>query len=67
MKRFVPLAAALFSILALALPAPGQQPKATDYLPPKPAFPGRTGAPTPQQTSPPLKVDTVVTRLNISR
>jgi glucose/arabinose dehydrogenase len=64
MKKTVLLAAALFSILALALPAPGQQPKATDYPPPKPAFPGQTGAPAPQKPSPPLKVDTVVTRLN---
>ena len=64
MKKAVLLAAALVSILALALPAPGQQPKATDYPPPKPAFPGQTGAPAPQKSSPSLKVDTVVTRLN---
>ena len=64
MKKSVLLAAALLSIVALALPAPGQQPKATDYPPPKPAFPGQTGAPAPQKPSPPLKVDTVVTRLN---
>ncbi len=40
------------------------QAKATDYPPPKPAFPGQTGAPAPQKLSPALKVDTLVTRLN---
>jgi glucose/arabinose dehydrogenase len=64
MKKSVLLAAALVSLVALALPATGQQPKATDYPPPKPAFPGKTGAPAPQKPSPPLKVETVVTRLN---
>jgi aldose sugar dehydrogenase len=58
------LIAGLLSGFIFSGTASAQQPKATDYPAPKPAFPGQTGAPAPQKPSPPLKVDTVVTRLN---
>ena len=43
-------------------PAHAQMAKASDYPPPKPAFPGQTNAPPPAKKSPPLQVDTVITR-----
>jgi aldose sugar dehydrogenase len=64
MKKLAFALATLLSAITLGLPARAQQVKATDYPPPKPAFPGQTGAPAPQKASPPLKVDTVVSRLN---
>jgi aldose sugar dehydrogenase len=64
MKKLALVLAALFSMMSVAAPARAQAPKATDYPAPKPAFPGQTLAPAPQKASPPLKVDTVVTRLN---
>lgn len=38
--------------------------KATDFPPPKPAFPGQTNAPAPSKPSPALKVETLVQRLS---
>ncbi|MFY9689490.1 MAG: PQQ-dependent sugar dehydrogenase [Candidatus Acidiferrales bacterium] len=61
---------AFYSALALMLlaipcaPAHAQQAKASDYPPPKPAFPGQTNAPPPAQKSPALQVDTVIPRFN---
>jgi glucose/arabinose dehydrogenase len=64
MKKSAFALALLLSTFALGLPTHAQQVKATDYPPPKPAFPGQTGAPAPQKASPALKVDTVVSRLD---
>ncbi|MGC2333579.1 MAG: PQQ-dependent sugar dehydrogenase [Candidatus Acidiferrales bacterium] len=56
---------ALAILLAIAsLPARAQQVKATDFSPPKPAFPGQTNAPAPAEKSPALKVETLVQGLN---
>ncbi len=46
------------------VPANAQQVKATDFPPPKPAFPGQTNAPPPAQKSPALKVETLVQALD---
>jgi glucose/arabinose dehydrogenase len=54
------LVAGLLAIFCL--PARAQQAKASDYPPPKPAFPGQTNAPPPAKKSPPLQVDTVIPR-----
>jgi aldose sugar dehydrogenase len=52
-------------LLAIVLfPVRAQQVKATDFPPPKPAFPGQTNAPAPAQKSPALKVEAVVQGLN---
>jgi aldose sugar dehydrogenase len=64
MKKLVFALALSVAAVAMASPVRAQQVKATDFPPPKPAFPGQTGAPAPQKASPPLKVDTVVSRLN---
>ncbi len=63
-----PARAALHLALVVALlaifcsPTHAQQAKASDYPPPKPAFPGQTNAPPPAKKSPPLQVDTVIPR-----
>ena len=58
-------ALALAVLLATAsFPVHAQQVKATDFPPPKPAFPGQTNAPAPAQKSPALKVEPVVQGLN---
>jgi glucose/arabinose dehydrogenase len=64
MKRLPFALALLLSTFALGSLTHAQQAKATDYPPPKPAFPGQTGAPAPEKASPALEVDTVVSRLN---
>jgi glucose/arabinose dehydrogenase len=64
MKKSTFTLALLLSVITLGLPTHAQQVKATDYPPPKPAFPGQTGAGAPQKASPAIKVDTVVSRLN---
>jgi glucose/arabinose dehydrogenase len=64
MRKFAFALAVLVSLIAIASPARAQAPKATDYPAPKPAFPGQTGAPAPQKASPPLSVETVVSRLD---
>lgn len=70
MKRFAAFRPALQFAFALSLlavlcaPAHAQMAKASDYPPPKPAFPGQTNAPPPAQKSPALQVDTVITRFN---
>ena len=64
MKRLPFALALLLSTFALVSLTHAQQAKATDYPPPKPAFPGQTGAPAPEKASPALEVDTVVSRLN---
>jgi glucose/arabinose dehydrogenase len=64
MKKLAFALAVLLSAITLGLPSPAGQVKATDYPPPRPAVAGQTGAPAPQKASPPLKVDTVVSRLN---
>src|ERR1700683_4983947 len=65
MKKFAVALAVLVSTIELASPIRAQAPpKATDYPAPKPAFPGQTGAPAPQKASPPLAVETVVSRLD---
>ncbi|HXQ27566.1 MAG TPA: PQQ-dependent sugar dehydrogenase [Candidatus Acidoferrales bacterium] len=51
-------------IAAMILPVRAQQgPKATDFPPPKPAFPGQTNAPAPKKASA-VTVETVVARLS---
>ncbi|MGD1211815.1 MAG: PQQ-dependent sugar dehydrogenase [Candidatus Acidiferrales bacterium] len=62
----------LIALIALALivstaslPVRAQAPvKATDFPPPKPAFPGQTNAPAPAKPSAPVAVQTVVQALN---
>lgn len=56
------LVAAFLAILSV--PAHAQMAKASDYPPPKPAFPGQTNAPPPAKKSPALQVDTVISRFN---
>ncbi|MBZ5695930.1 MAG: PQQ-dependent sugar dehydrogenase [Acidobacteriia bacterium] len=51
-------------IASIAFPVRAQQgPKATDFPPPKPAFPGQTGAPAPKKAST-VTVETVVARMS---
>jgi aldose sugar dehydrogenase len=47
-----------------SLPVRAQQVKATDFPPPKPAFPGQTNAPGPVEKSPALKAEVVIQGLN---
>lgn len=58
------LAIALLAPACIAICAPvrAQQAKASDYPPPKPAFPGQTNAPPPAKKSPPLNVETIIPR-----
>jgi len=63
-RSLTQLAFAFFLVVLLCLPAHAQMAKASDYPPPKPAFPGQTNAPPPAQKSPALQVDTVITRFN---
>ena len=63
MKKHAFAVAALFA--AMVLPVRAQAPvKATDFPPPKPAFPGQTNAPAPAKASAPVAVETVVQGLN---
>ena len=55
---------ALLLLAVLCAPVRAQMAKASDYPPPKPAFPGQTNAPPPAKKSPALQVDTVITRFN---
>ncbi len=68
MKQAAFVRAGFIATMGLAMlqgvPANAQQVKATDFPPPKPAFPGQTNAPAPAQKSPPLKVETVVQGLD---
>jgi len=65
MRKFAFALAVLVSTIAIASPVRAQAPpKATDFPPPKPAFPGQTNAPAPAKPSPALKVDPVVQALN---
>jgi aldose sugar dehydrogenase len=57
-------ALALVFLAVLCGPARAQMAKASDYPPPKPAFPGQTNALPPAKKSPPLQVDTVIPRFN---
>jgi len=56
------LALVLVFLAATCSSAHAQMAKASDYPPPKPAFPGQTNAPPPAKKSPPLQVDTVIPR-----
>ena len=63
MKKHALALIALF--VTMVLPVRAQAPaKATDFPPPKPAFPGQTNAPAPAKKSPALAVDTVVQALS---
>jgi len=72
MRRFAAASILYRSALHLALvlvflamtcsSAHAQMAKASDYPPPKPAFPGQTNAPPPAKKSPPLQVETVIPR-----
>ncbi|MGA8873697.1 MAG: PQQ-dependent sugar dehydrogenase [Candidatus Acidiferrales bacterium] len=61
-RRACQFALALALLAIFCSPARAQMAKASDYPPPKPAFPGQTNAPPPAKKSPPLQVDTVITR-----
>ncbi|HTW25344.1 MAG TPA: PQQ-dependent sugar dehydrogenase, partial [Candidatus Baltobacteraceae bacterium] len=63
-RSAIRFAFALALLAILCVPARAQMAKASDYPPPKPAFPGQTNAPPPAQKSPALQVDTVITRFN---
>jgi aldose sugar dehydrogenase len=64
MRKFACALAVWLAAVAIAPVIRAQAPKATDFPPPKPAFPGQTNAPAPQKASPPFTVDTVVGRLS---
>jgi len=58
------LALASLLLAFVCFPARAQMAKASDYPPPRPAFPGQTNAPPPAQKSPALQVDTIIPRFN---
>jgi aldose sugar dehydrogenase len=60
------LAIALLALACISIcsPAGAQMAKASDYPPPKPAFPGQTNAPPPAKKSPALNVETIIPRFN---
>jgi glucose/arabinose dehydrogenase len=66
-NRFACTVAQSFALLALAatlaLPARGQMANPLDYPPPKPAFAGQTNAPPPAKPSPPVDVETIISRI----
>ncbi|HKV06358.1 MAG TPA: PQQ-dependent sugar dehydrogenase [Candidatus Acidoferrales bacterium] len=64
MRKYAIVLAAFAAVAVIVPPARGQQVRATDFPPPKPAFPGQTNAPAPKKASPPLAVDTIVARLS---
>jgi len=64
MNKLVSALALAVVVSSLAANLSAQQVKATDFPPPKPAFPGQTNAPAPKQPSPPIKVETIVSRID---
>ncbi|HUA00945.1 MAG TPA: PQQ-dependent sugar dehydrogenase [Candidatus Aquilonibacter sp.] len=62
--RFALAVVLLTLACCLGAPARAQMAKASDYPPPKPAFPGQTNAPPPAKKSPALKVETIIPRFN---
>jgi glucose/arabinose dehydrogenase len=67
MKKFGPAAVHVAAFIALAatlaLPARAQMANPLDYPPPKPAFAGQTNAPPPAKKSPPVNVETIISRV----
>lgn len=57
------IAAVMFLALAIARPVRAQMANPLDYPPPKPAFPGQTNAPPPAKKSPPVNVETIISRI----